>query len=296
VLFAAAAVWALASRRHELADALRRLSLGSVAGAIVLALLAVFAMLMSWVASVRDGTRGLTIKDLARIYFVGQMGKYVPGSVWPVLTQSLLARRRGASPGVVATGSLLNLALSVCVSLFLGGLLLPLAPAEAKSTLFWVPFVLIPMGALLHPAVLNRLLPLAARVLRRGQVGYTATGPAIARSACWAALGGLLFGAHLYMLVSAVGRSGPRELALATCAYNLAAATGVLVIFVPAGAGVREAVLTAVLAPVLDVTTALAVALVSRATLVAIDLTLGGLLVPGLRAWSAAVTDQSADP
>ena len=286
-LLFAAAVWALASRRHELADALSRLTVASVLGSLALATLAVFAMLMSWAASVREGAPTLTLRDFNRIYFVGQMGKYLPGSVWPVLTQSMLARRRGASPGSVATGSLLNLALTVTVSLLVGAALLPFAPAAAVDQLQWVPFVLVPMVAVLHPAVLNRLLPLAARLMRREPVNYQASGRTITISAAWAVLGSLLFGAHLYVLVSTLAEGGGRELVLTTCAYNLAAAAGVIVIIVPAGAGVREAVLTAVLAPVLDVSTALAVALVSRATLVVVDLVLGGLQVPGLRAWSA---------
>lgn len=286
-LLFAAAIWALASRRGELADALSRLTIASVAAAVALGVLAVLAMLMSWAASVRDVAPTLTLRDLARIYFVGQMGKYVPGSVWPVLTQSMLARRRGAAPSAVAAGSLLNLSLTVTVSLLVGAALLPFAPSSAVHQLQWVPFVVVPMVVLLHPALLNRLLPLAAKLLRRELVDFRVSGRTITVSAAWAMLGCLLFGAHLFVLVASLSQSGARELALTTCAYNLAAAAGVLVIAVPAGAGVREAVLTAVLAPVLDVSTALAVALVSRAALVVIDLVLGAVQLPGLRAWSS---------
>lgn len=288
VLVFAAGGWALWSRREDLGDALSRLTPGAVLLSGALALLAVLAMLMSWAASVREGAPSLGARDLARVYLVGQMGKYLPGSVWPVLAQSALARRRGASASAVATGSLLNLALTVAVSLAVGGALLPLAPDEAVDQLWWAPFVLVPFVVVLHPRVLGLLLPLASRAMRRGEPSFVPTGPGIVRASAWAVAGSLLFGAHLYVLVDALGGGGLRGLALTTCAYNLAVAAGVIVIFVPAGAGVREAVLTAVLAPVLDVPTALAAALVSRATLIVLDLGLGALQVRGLKAWAAA--------
>ena len=283
VIFLGAAAYGLASRRDQLAAALQHLTWESVVGAFLFGLVAIFALLASWMAAVRDTGVDLPRRDFAQIFFVGQVGKYIPGSVWPVLTQAHLARRRGASPLRVGSGSLLSLAISVCVALALGGVLLPFSGHAAATQLWWVPFIALPLVIVLHPVPLNRLLVTASRVLKRGEVQFSYTRQGIGRSAAWALVGNLALGAHIFCLAHAVGASGPRGFLLSTCAFALASGVGVVVILAPAGAGVREAVLTTVLAPVLTLDAALVVALVSRAIFIVIDVGLGLSQIRGPR-------------
>lgn len=295
-VFLAAAAWFLYSRRHELAAGLRQLSPEAVVGSLVAGYAAIGAMLLGWAAAVRDGGVDMSLRDLTRVYAVGQVGKYIPGSVWPVLTQARLARRRGASTLRVGSGSLLALGVSVCVGLLAGGLLLPFSSHEAARRLWWVALVALPATALLWPPLLNALLSRASRLLRRGDPGLAFSSSGIAVCAAWSLLGTLLFGVHIYLLAHGLGATGGRGLLLSVCAYALASGVGVIVIFVPAGSGVREAVLTIVLAPVLSVDAALVVALVSRALLVVVDVSFGLSQVAGLRHWSAAPATRDPDP
>ncbi len=285
---AVVAVVGLAGRRDELSDAVGQLSGPSVALALLFGFIGVGFMLMSWAVAVKDAGAELPLRDLARIYCVGQVGKYLPGSVWPVVTQARLASRRGASPSRVASGSLLNLAITVAVVLAFGGALLPFSGDQAARQLWWAPVLAVPMVGVLHPAVLNRLLALAGKVLKRDQLEIAFTTGGVLRSAGWALLGSIAFGAHIFAMAHALGASGVRGLVLATCGYALASGVGVLVILAPAGAGVREAVLTAVLAPVLSLEAAVVIALASRALFIGIDLGLGAAQVWGLRHWKAA--------
>lgn len=281
-----AAAWYLIGRRHQLADAFRQLSWGGVLLSAVFGYLAVFAMVLSWIAAVRDSGVELPARDTVRIYAIGQVGKYLPGSVWPVVTQAQLARRRGASPLRVASGSLLALAVSVCVGLVFGGLLLPFSGAAAAHRLWWAPVVAIPAIAMLHPAVLNRVIALASRLLRRGPVEFAYSTSGVVRCAGWSILGNAMFGGHLFFLVRQLGASDFRGLVLSTCAYALASSIGVAIIFLPAGSGAREAVLTIVLAPAVTAGSALLVALVSRALLVVVDLSFAATQLYGLAAWA----------
>ena len=285
---AVVAVIGLAGRRAELTDALRQLSWPAVALALLFGLVGVGFMLLSWAVAVKDAGADLPLRDLARIYCVGQVGKYLPGSVWPVVTQARLANRRGASASRVASGSLLNLAITVAVVLAFGGALLPFSGDQAAQQLWWAPVLAVPMVGVLHPAVLNRLLALAGKVLKRDQLEIAFTTRGVLLSAGWALLGSIAFGAHVFALAHALGVHGVRGFVLSTCAYALASGVGVLVILAPAGAGVREAVLTAVLAPVLSVEAAVVIALASRALFIVIDLGLGASQVWGLRHWKAA--------
>jgi uncharacterized membrane protein YbhN (UPF0104 family) len=292
-LFVAGAGWAIVSRWNELSDALSRLNVAAVIGSIVFGLAAVLAMFGSWRAAVVDSGVDLGVRDGLQIYGVGQVGKYLPGSVWPVLTQAQLARRRGASPLRMASGALLSLAISVSVGLVAGCALLPFSGPKAFSRYWWAPFLILPMVLVLAPPVLNRLVGFAARVLRRGAVESEFTTAGVLRSAAWSLLGNALFGLHVVCLAGPLGATGLRGYLLSTCAYALASSVGVLVIFAPAGAGFREGVLTAVLAPLLAVDSALAVALVSRVVLIVVDV---GLALSQLRGLHRSKLDVSGAP
>lgn len=284
LLCLAGAAWAIASRGHELGRALHQLSIVAVLGSFLFGLLGVLALFMSWLAAVTDGGVMLPVRDGLRIYGIGQIGKYLPGSVWPVLTQAQLGRRLGISPLRMASGALLALAVSVSGGLVLGCVLLPFSGHDASRRLWWAPLIAIPMVAVLAPPVLNRLVATAARLLRRGEIDSAYSARGIGISAGWAVIGGCFFGAHIFLLGHSLGATSLRGYLLGVCAYALASSIGVIVIFAPAGAGVREAVLTAVLAPVLSVDGALAISLVSRVLLIAVDVLLALSQLPGLLA------------
>ena len=78
-------------------------------------------------------------------------------------------------------------------------------------------------------------------------------------------------------------RAAARIIALlAVGGFAFAWSVGFLVVFAPAGAGIRDVLLVAILGPVLGVGSATAVALVSRALMTA-----GDLLTAALAAWSS---------
>jgi uncharacterized membrane protein YbhN (UPF0104 family) len=277
-----AAAWVIVSRGSELTKALQHMSILALVGSFVAGLLGILALYRSWLAAVTDGPVNLRVRDGLRIYGVGQIGKYLPGSVWPVLAQAQLGRRLGISPLRTASGALLALAVSVTGGLILGVVLLPLSGDKAAQELWWAPLAAIPLVLMLLPSILNRLIALAARILRRGPVEPACTLPGIARSAGWATLGNFFFGLHIFCLGSSLGATSFRSYLLSVCAYALASSIGVIVIFAPAGVGVRETVLIAVLAPILSVDSALAIALVSRVVLILVDVVVAVSQMRGL--------------
>ncbi|GAB2870644.1 glycosyltransferase [Nocardioides pacificus] len=287
-LFLGAIAWALLSRRAEIVDSFVQLSWPAVLGSGALGAAAVGALYLSWLEAVRDGGVRLSARDGLRVYGVGQAGKYLPGSVWPVLAQAQLGRRYGVSPLRMASASLLALAISVCTALVIGCVLLPAAGREASELVGWAPLLALPLLAALWPPVLNRLVDLAARLLRRDVPPSTYSLPGVLRSAAWCVAGNLLFGLHIMLLGAPLGVTGLQGYVLAVCAYALASGIGVALVFVPAGMGAREAVLVAVLAPVTSVGDALVVALVSRVLLIVVDTALGLSQLRGLSARDGA--------
>ena len=109
------------------------------------------------------------------------------------------------------------------------------------------------------------------------------SGPAIAGSSGWAVLMWLAFGLHILILSHDLGPALTWELALiCTGGFAVAWICGFYAIFAPAGGGVRELVLTAMLMGTIGREDALAVALVSRLLMTVADLLCAGVGVASL--------------
>ncbi|HEY5516543.1 MAG TPA: lysylphosphatidylglycerol synthase domain-containing protein [Pengzhenrongella sp.] len=242
-----------------------RLSPLGVAGSALLVLAALAAQMLSWRALFHGSdAEHLTIRAAGRIYFLGQLGKYVPGSVWAVVAQAELGKDHRVArtqSAVVALGALVVLTVTGSV---VGAAGLLVGSVEALTTYWWA-LLAIPVGAVaLWPAVVNRLVLLALRISRRGSSAPALTGTGLLRSALWAVVQWLLFGAHAWLLAIDLGASGPADAATVVGAFALAWVVGFVVVIAPAGAGPREAALVLGLAPVMAAPEGLVLALVSR--------------------------------
>ncbi len=271
-----AVLW-FAGEWSQLREGARQLSAGYVVSAFLSVLASLWLAMLSWRAMLRGLGTEVPVRAAARIFFVGQLGKYVPGSVWPVLAQMELGASYGLSRKVIGTASLLALGIAVPVALAIGLLAVP-ALLSADGSAYLLLFLALPLAAvLLSPPVLNPLLDRALRLARRQPLPQRLTGATVLRVALYAAGGHLLLGLQAYLLARDLGASGALLLPLAVGAFALASSAGVLALPVPAGAGVREAVLVVSLSPVLPVGQSLLLALVSRAILTAGDLSVAGL-------------------
>ena len=278
---------ALRENGAEARAALRSVGLLNVLGSGVAVLAGLLASGLVWRALLADlGTR-LPARAALHVFFLGQLGKYVPGSVFAVAAQMELGRDHGAPRSRVGTAGVLFLGVLVACGLLTAAVVLPLTSPRALQAYGWV-LVLLPVGLVaLAPPVLTRLVGLLLRVLRREPLERPLSARGVGAAVGWALVMWAAYGVHLWLLVRPQGDVGGRDLLLATGAYALAWTAGLLFVVAPAGAGVREVALVAALAPVLDRPAALAVAVLSRVLMTLGDLVWAGaaaLLRPNVHA------------
>src|SRR5699024_12520760 len=101
-------------------------------------------------------------------------------------------------------------------------------------------------------------------------------GRAITAAVGWSLLAWVPLGLHVWVLTWSVGGDPVSSVGPAVGAYALAWTLGVLVIFAPAGIGVREVVLVVALAPVVGAGAALVVAVLSSLAMILADLAWAG--------------------
>jgi uncharacterized membrane protein YbhN (UPF0104 family) len=279
--FAATAVaiggYAVASQWTDVRAALASLGFLVVAAAMVSVLIAMLAAMQVWRVLLAALGSPLPARTAARIMFVGQLGKYVPGSVWPVLAQMELGTAHRVPRHHSASASVLTMIVSVFSGLLTALVTLPFVAGSAPY--LWAFAAAPVLLACLHPKVLNYLLGRLFRLTRRPPLEQPLTARAIATSLAWSFGSWILYGLQIWLLATRLGAPRGTAALLAIGGFAFAWSVGFLVVFAPAGAGVREVLLVALLGPVLGVGAATAVALVSR-----VLTTVGDLLAAGLAA------------
>lgn len=256
------ALLGLHDRLDEVGSALRATSPAGVVGALLLVLLGLGATGLLWLRLMAALGARLPLREGLATFFVGQLGKYIPGSVWSIGAQAQLAGRRSVPARATVTAGLLFLGYHVATAVALGSATLLLGRLDAPWPA-WVSVVLL-AGSLagLLPAVVR---PIAGRLAgRAAAIGFADTAAALGLMAvAWAA-----YAAALVLL--SPGAPWQRVAALGG-AFALSYAVGVVVVLAPAGVGAREALFVLLLAPLLGVPGATALALLARVVHTAAD-------------------------
>ena len=271
VLLVGAFAWALAGRWAEIVDRLGDQRPEILLGSLALALAGVYLSFLLWRGTLATLGSSLPVRPAARLFFVSQLGKYLPGAVWPVLAQMRLGRELGVPRQRMGLAFLLTLGLATLVGVFLGVAALP-ALFRAEGAVVLLGLLALPLlGLLLVPRVLNGLLAVALRLVRRPGLDEPLSGRDVARGVGWALVFWLVYGGHVWLLAVGLGAEPVQALPVAIGGFAIAFSLGPLLVVLPAGAGVREAVLVVLLASVLTTPEATAVALTSRAVLMLTD-------------------------
>ncbi|MCL6538876.1 MAG: flippase-like domain-containing protein [Acidothermus sp.] len=267
ILTAVVVAFAIAMRDRwgEVRDSLGDLPVWSILVGTILGFANIGFVMLSWRTLLRDLGSPLGLRDAARIFYLGQLGKYVPGSVWTVVAQVELGRDHGVPPRRSVAASAVSLGIALIAGLLMAALTLPYASTQALEQYWWAMLALPLAGVALFPRNVDRLTRWLLRVLRREPPDHAFTWHGVLRSLLWQLAGSLSIGLQVWVLTVGAGANVAQAAPVAIGGSALAWCAGFLAVPVPAGAGVREAVYIAVLAPVLPAAPALAVALVSRA-------------------------------
>ncbi len=283
VVVVVAAGYAIYRDRHSFADTIRHVGVLATVGAFAAGLVGVAATYPAW----RQVLAGLGVEfgwaNGARVFFASQLGKYLPGSVWPVLLQMEAGRARGASRRTMLAGNLVTVVLSCATGLVVACLLLPITDAHALAHYWWLLLALPVLVGLLHPRALTALLDRLFRLVGRAPLGERLPVTATVEAAGWSIVSWLGLGLQVWILYSAVGTVSFSGWLLCTGGMALAVAGGILFIPAPAGAGLRELILVLVLKPDLGTGGALATVVASRVLLVAADLLLAAVAAGAAR-------------
>ncbi|OGG52237.1 MAG: hypothetical protein A3F84_04020 [Candidatus Handelsmanbacteria bacterium RIFCSPLOWO2_12_FULL_64_10] len=203
------------------------------------------AMTPIWGAILRRMGYDLPIRKAWRIWFISNLGRYVPGKVWQVTGMAYLCEREGIPKRVTAVSVVLGQALSTLSAAGLFGLYVVLEggrhidPAWAYST----GGLLIVGGLAVHPRVLERLINFILRLLKRDPVRIELTFGQLLYITGLYTLSWCGYGLSLYVFIFSLTPISLRLVWALIPIHALAYTAGLLVLVMPGGLGVRESFL-----------------------------------------------------
>ena len=281
-LLAIAIVWyAIAALRGQWAEAGERLSSIKpqwswilIATAIVVA--TYILLIETWRRIVLAAGQSLAFADAARIWFVSNLGKYVPGKVWSIAAMTMMAREQSVSAAAAAGSSVLIQLVTIAAGI--GVVFVTGAQAVDHPSLAIAIAAVILVSLATLPAALPRIGKLAASL-----TGKEITLPRISAKTVWmcvasSVLSWIAYGVAFEFFVRGILGSSAGATTSYIAVYAASYIIGFLALFAPGGAVVREsAIVTGMLRFGLSgQADALAIAVASRIWLTVTE------LLPGL--------------
>jgi uncharacterized membrane protein YbhN (UPF0104 family) len=254
--------------------------------ALVFTFIGLIAFGLMWLRVVRGYGYTIGWRRGLGIFFIGQLGRYILGSVWSFGAQATMARDVGIPFRTTLTAGLVGLGISLASSGFVGGLVVAFGLLPIPVPGFVGIIVAVVALAAMSPWVINffgtRFAGKTA-ILRFGIRDIAVI--LLLMIVTWVA-----YGLSLIFVSTGVGTPTTGwfdSVGTATGAYALAYIVGVVIVFAPAGLGAREAALTVLLVPLFSLESAAAVAVLARIPTTIADFTLA------LVAWLLARRDHA---
>ncbi len=255
---------------EETGPVLRTADPAWLAGALVLGAAGMTAIALPWTNVVEVLGARLDRTSAVLLYYVGELGKYLPGGVWPVVGRGEMAVRAGLRRTVAYSSVLFSLAVLYLAALLLAAGLLPAVLVSGGSSSTPVLLVvLVPVGLLsLHPRILGWVITTGARLTKREVIIELPSWGAMITLVLRYLPAWILIGSATW----AVGRAldadiGWTEVCFATV---LSWSAGFLVAPAPGGVGIREAAFVAA-AGTLPSGIAAAIAICARLVFMIVD-------------------------
>ncbi|MFC5380258.1 lysylphosphatidylglycerol synthase domain-containing protein [Aquipuribacter nitratireducens] len=289
---------ALALDWEEFAAGVRRLGPPSLVLAAVFTVGNILLSAAAWRSVLADLGSRLSWGATSHVFLVGQLGKYLPGSLWHVVAQVELAADHGVSRRRSASATVVHVVVVFATALLLGVAGFALVPDLLPGGYTWVALLVVPLLVLLWPPVLNRVLARVLAIARRPPLEHSISHAGAWRTTALAFASWCSIGAQTVVLVARVGDQplSVRLVVLGVTAFALAWCVGFATVVSPAGAGAREAALVLMLSGVMSPGRALLVAVVSRVLMTTADLSLAGLALVGDRRRARGRVRRAAAP
>jgi hypothetical protein len=220
-------------------------------------------------------------RDLARVWFVSGLGRYIPGKIWQFVGAAHLGARGGLTATVTITSlavhsGIFGIAAMLTGIYFLPSGLVPALEPQADLARLLAPLFLV----FVHPAVIRSGLAFVHRTTGRDLGAWNGRWIDGVSLVALAMVSWIVIGGAFGLFVRSLTPFGDAPLGAFMAINALAFVAGYLVFIAPAGLGAKEGALAAMLSAFMPLPVAALVAIATRLWTVAAELVPALTLLP----------------
>jgi hypothetical protein len=248
-IFAAAVVFAaVRALRGQWSVAAQRLTTIHIGwtwiiAATVIVFLTYLLLIETWRKILVGWSSHLDFAPAARIWFVSNLGKYLPGKIWSIAAMSVMAREHEVS-AVAATGSSILIQIVTIATGIVLVVILGIRAVDQPLIAAAIGLVLM-VGLALLPALLPRFARLAASLTSKEFVVPPLPSMTVWLTIARSLLSWIAYGIAFQLFVLAILGSAAGATSSYIAVYAASYIIGFLALFAPGGVVVRESALVA---------------------------------------------------
>ena len=204
---------------------------------------------------------GCSIKwwDAVVAYLISILGKYIPGKVFMLLARIPAYEEEGKSVAKVSVSFLIENICTLLGAAFLFIISLFFIPSNVFNEMSaqyekykWAVLIVIVLFFIcIHPAIINFFLDILQKLTKKDNLKIPMTYPQMLKVVVLFILNWMVLGVGYYLVVYALYPIGLEYMLYVGGVFGLAVMAGILALFAPSGGGVREAVMIALLIPII---------------------------------------------
>jgi hypothetical protein len=219
------------------------------------------------------------------IYFIGNLGRYIPGKVWAIAGVAWMGGRAGMSKTATGTAAVYAQAYSILAAFVFSAVLFILSSESGVGLPDWLPLwpmvgaVIVLVAVFVIPGNLERVLNMLLRRVGKQELKFGLTFRDAATLIIWYLMSWVVFGAAMHLFIEAVTGESPFTILYLAGVYAVAGTVGFLAFFVPGGIGIREGVIVLLLGTSLPNGVAVVIAAAVRMIVTIVELLCAGSIV-----------------
>ena len=241
-----------------------------------------FIQIWAWyLITLRLGV-ALSTPDTLKSWFYSQLGKYLPGKVWLLLSRFYFYESKGKSKKTISIALFVETVTMIVAAglMFLGALFFfkEARPFFTGRQSVWLILVFL-LGLLsLHPRVFQRILNWTLARFKKDPVSLPISYPDILWILFVCILSWIVGGVGFYLFVDSVYPVAPQYILFLTGALAISSTLGLVALFAPSGLGVREGALVYLLSLVMAAPVAVIISILTRIWMTLIEIGLVGMV------------------
>ena len=246
----------------------------------LLFVLSYFIQIWAWYLITLKLRIAVSVRETLESWFYSQLGKYLPGKIWLLLSRFYFYESEGKSKKAISVALFVETVTMIVAAglMFLVALVFfkEVRPFYTGRQSMWLVLVFLLGFLSLHPRVLQKILNWTLVRFKRDPVSLPISYSNILWILFICIISWIVGGVGFYLFVDSIYPVAPQYILFLTGALAISSTIGLIALFAPGGLGVREGALVYLLSLMMATPVAVVISILTRIWMTLIEI---GLVV-----------------